>query len=122
MSDKGRSPSRLLVYTFALPIFALVYVTTFGGRLWAALRPAVATFLGVTVISSVYADVAYRKTPTPLRAGAVATLAIALVFPSFSAPATVAAADPAEAVIQAAMQYLGQSFQIGAEGPRQFDC
>ena len=122
MSVNGRSPSRMLVYALALPVFALVYVTTFGTRLWAALRPSVATFLGVTVIGSVYAETAYRKTPTPIRAAAAVGLAVVLVFPSFSAPATVAAADPAQAVIAAAEQYLGQNFQIGAEGPKVFDC
>ena len=76
----------MLVIALALPIFALVYVTTFGARLWAALRPAVATFLGATVISSVYAETAYRKTPTPIRAAAVVALSVALVAPSFSTP------------------------------------
>ena len=122
MSVKGRSSSRMLVYALALPVFALVYVTTFGARLWAALRPSVATFLGVTVIGSVYAETAYRKTPTPMRAAAAVGLAVVLVFPSLAAPATVAAADPAQAVIAAAKQYLGQNFQIGAEGPKVFDC
>jgi cell wall-associated NlpC family hydrolase len=122
MSVNGRSPSRLLVVALALPVFALVYVTTFGGRLWAALRPAVATFLGATVIGSIYAETAYRKTPTPIRAAAVLALSVALVGPQFAAPARVAAADPAEAVIAAAKSYLGHHFQIGAEGPGPFDC
>ncbi len=122
MSDKGRSPSRLLVIGLALPVFALVYVTTFGARLWAALRPAVATFLGVTVIGSVYAETAYRKTPTPIRAAAVVALSVALVVPQFATPQRVAAADPAEAVIAAAQQYLGHPFQLGSEGPKFFDC
>src|SRR4051794_33181387 len=122
MSVNGRSPSRVLVIALALPIFALVYVTTFGARLWAALRPTVATFLGATVIGSVYAETAYRKTPTPIRAAAVVALSVALVAPSFSAPQTVAAADPAEAVIAAARQYLGHNYQLGAEGPKSFDC
>jgi len=122
MSVNGRSPSKLLVIALALPIFALVYVTTFGARLWAALRPAVATFLGMTVIGSIYAETAYRKTPTPIRAAAVVALSVALVAPSFSAPRAVAAADPAEAVIAAAEQYLGHHFQLGSEGPKLFDC
>ena len=122
MSDNGRSPSKLLVLALALPVFALVYVTTFGARLWAALRPSVATFLGATVIGSVYAETAYRKTPTPVRAAAVVALSIALVAPQFSAPQTVAAADPAEAVIAAAQAYLGHPFMLGAEGPKFFDC
>ena len=49
MPDNGRSPRKLLVIALALPIIALVYATTFGGRLWAALRPTVATFLGLGV-------------------------------------------------------------------------
>jgi len=122
MSDKGRSPSKALVIALALPIFALVYVTTFGARLWAAIRPAVAMFLGATVIGSVYAETAYRKTPTPVRAAAVVALSVALVFPSFSAPATVAAADPTDAVIAAAKAYLNHPFHIGDEGPKFFDC
>src|SRR3954468_22791653 len=122
MSDQGRSPSRLLVYALALPIIAFVYATTFGARVWAALRPAVATFLGATVISPIYAETAYRKTPTPIRAAAVVALSVALVAPSFSTPARVYAADPIEAVIDAAKQYVGDNFQIGAEGPKEFDC
>jgi cell wall-associated NlpC family hydrolase len=122
MSVNGRSPSKLLVFALALPVFALVYVTTFGARLWAALRPAVATFLGVSVIGSVYAETAYRKTPTPIRAAAVVALSVVLVAPQFAAPQRVAAADPADTVIAAAKQYLGHHFQIGAEGPGQFDC
>src|SRR3954449_3763961 len=122
MSVNGRSPSRLLVLALALPIFAFVYVTTFGSRLWSALRPTVATFLGATVIGSIYAETAYRKTPTPIRAAAVVALSVALVAPSFSTPARVYAADPAEAVIAAAKQYVGYPFQIGSEGPKLFDC
>ena len=120
MSDKGRSPSKLLVYTLALPIFALVYVTTFGARLWAALRPSVATFLGVTVIGSVYAETAYRKTPTPMRAAAAVGLAVVLVFPSFSAPATVAAAEPLGdqdgALIATAEEVLAWSREASVQG------
>jgi cell wall-associated NlpC family hydrolase len=122
MPDNGRSPSKLLIYALALPVLALVYVTSFGSRLWAALRPSVATFLGATVIASVYGETAYRKAPGPVRAGAVMALAFSLVATSFSAPAGVAAADPAEAVIDAARQYLGADFRLGTEGPRSFDC
>jgi cell wall-associated NlpC family hydrolase len=122
MSDQGRTPRKSLIIALALPVFALVYVTTFGARLWAALRPAVATFLGATVIGSVYAETAYKKTPTPVRAAAVVALSVALVFPSFSSPATVKAADPTEAVIAAAMDYLNHPYQMGGEGPRAFDC
>lgn len=122
MSDKGRSPSKALVYALAVPILALVYMTTFAGRIWSVVRPYVATFLGVTVIGSLYAETAYRKTPTPMRGAAVAALAVALVFPSFAAPRTVAAASPSEAVISAAMHYVGKNFKLGQEGPKLFDC
>ncbi len=88
MPDSGRSPSKLLVYALALPIIALVYVTTFGGRLWAALRPSVATFLGATVIASIYGEEAYRRTPTPVRAGSAVFLSLTLIATSFGAPAT----------------------------------
>ncbi len=122
MSDKGRTPSKLLVFALALPVFALVYGTTFASRLWAVLRPAVAAFLGVTVIGSVYAGEAYRRAPaTPMRAGVTLALAVALIAPAV-APAPAAAADPAEAVIAAARQYVGQPFRLGQEGPRLFDC
>jgi cell wall-associated NlpC family hydrolase len=122
MPENGRMPSRLLVIALAVPVFAVVYATTFGARVWAALRPAVATFLGATVIGSIYAEEAYRRTPqTPLRAAAVIGLAVALVAPGV-APAPVRAADPAEAVIAAAREYLGHNYQLGAEGPRNFDC
>lgn len=122
MPDNGRMPSRLLVFTLALPVFAVVYATAFGGRIWAALRPAVATLLGATVISTVYANEAYRHAPqTPMRAAAVLALAVALVGPGM-APAPARAADPAAAVVAAAREYLGSRYQLGAEGPRVFDC
>ena len=122
MPDLRRAP-RLLVFTLALPVFALVYATAFGGRLWAALRPAVATFLGATVIGSVYAAEAYKRAPaTPMRAAAVLALAVALVGPGVAAPTATRAGAPAEAVIAAARDYLGSRYVLGAEGPRVFDC
>src|SRR5918993_2936204 len=122
MPDPGRVPSKLLVYALALPIIAFVYATTIGGRLWAAFRPAVATFLGATVIASIYGEEAYRRTPTPVRAGSAVFLSVTLIATSFGPPATVAAADPAEAVLAAARQYVGHNYRLGTEGPRTFDC
>jgi cell wall-associated NlpC family hydrolase len=122
MPDSGRSPSKLLVYALALPIIALAYFTAFGGRLWAAVRPTVATFLGATVIASIYGEEAYRRTPTPVRAASVVFLSLTLVTTSFSAPASVAAASPADAVVAAARSYLGSNYRLGTEGPRTFDC
>ncbi|HYI22694.1 MAG TPA: NlpC/P60 family protein [Candidatus Limnocylindrales bacterium] len=122
MPDFRRAP-RLLVFTLALPVIALVYISTFGSRLWAALRPAAATFLGATVIGSVYAEEAYRRAPaTPMRAAAVLALAVALVGPGVASPSPTYAGEPAEAVIAAAREYLGANYVLGAEGPRVFDC
>jgi len=82
----------------------------------------VATFLGATVIASIYGEEAYRRTPTPVRAGAAVFMSLTLIATSFGAPATVAAADPAEAVIAAAREYVGANYRLGSEGPRTFDC
>ena len=123
MPDNRRAPRKLLVFTLALPIFALVYVTTFGSRLWAALRPSVAAFLGATVITSVYAEEALKRAPaTPMRAAATLALAIALVAPAVSPAPAAAAPNPAESVIAAARSYVGSRYKLGAEGPRTFDC
>jgi cell wall-associated NlpC family hydrolase len=122
MPDSRRTPR--LAYLLAIPVIVLVYVGTFGSRVWAALRPAVATLLGVTVIGSVYADEAFKRTPaTPMRAAAALALAIALVGPGMAAPSPVAAgSDPLEAVLSAARDYVGRGYELGGEGPKQFDC
>jgi hypothetical protein len=122
MPDNRRA-RRLFVLALAVPVVATVYAATFGGRIWAALRPVMATMLGVTVIGGVYADEALKRAPaTPMRAAAAIALAVVLVAPG-SAPSPVAAGyNPQEAVIAAAKAYLGSNFQIGAEGPRLFDC
>lgn len=123
MSDHRRVSRRLLAYLLAVPVIVLVYVGTFGTRVWAALRPAVATVLGVTVIGSLYADEALKRAPaTPMRATAVLALAVALVGPGMAPPSASAASDPAQAVIAAARGYLGVPYKLGTEGPRQFDC
>jgi cell wall-associated NlpC family hydrolase len=122
MPDNRRAP-KLLAYLLAVPIVALVYCATFGARIRAALRPAVATFLGATVVGSIYAGEAWKRTPArPLRAAATLGLAIALVAPAISHVPTAAAADPAQAVVEAARHYLGRNFSMGATGPRVFDC
>jgi cell wall-associated NlpC family hydrolase len=113
----------VLAYVLAVPVLVAVYAGTFGTRIWAALRPAVATFLGATVIGTVYADEALKRAPaTPLRAAAVLALAVALVGPGMAPAPAFASSDPAEDVIAAAREYLGKNFQIGAEGPKVFDC
>jgi cell wall-associated NlpC family hydrolase len=121
MPDSRRTPR--LAYLLAIPVIVLVYVGAFGSRVWAALRPAVATVLGVTVIGSVYADEALKRTPaTPMRAAAALALAVALVGPGMAPTPAAAASDPLEAVMAAARGYLGHRYQLGAEGPKQFDC
>jgi hypothetical protein len=49
-------------------------------------------------------------------------MSVALITTSFGAPASVAAADPAEAVLRAAREYVGANYRLGTEGPRTFDC
>lgn len=124
MPDNRRSARTVFAYVLAVPIFAAMYVAVFGGRLWAAVRPAVATVLGVTVIGSIYADEAIKRAPaTPMRAAAALALAVVVVGTGVASPSRVAAGnDPAEAVIAAAQSYLDQPFQMGAEGPKFFDC
>ncbi len=124
MSDHRRVSRILLAYLLAVPVIVLVYVGTFGTRVWAALRPAIATVLGVTVIGSVYADEALKRAPaTPMRAAAVLALAVALVGTGTAPPpASAADADPANAVIAAAREYLGVPYKLGAEGPDRLDC
>ena len=87
----------------ALPVIALVYVSAFGGRLWAALRPAVATFLGATVIGSVYAEVAYRRAPaTPTRGRGIFLWRSHSSATEYAPTPSCRGGDPAEAVIAAA--------------------
>src|SRR5688500_3959170 len=123
MPDLSRAPYRLLAYVLAVPVVALVYVGAFGSRVWAALRPSVATLLGATVIGSVYADEALKRAPqTPVRAAAVFALAIALVGHGMAPAPASAANDPIEAVIAAAKDKLNKPFMLGQEGPRFFAC
>jgi hypothetical protein len=122
MPDNRRAP--VFAYVLAVPVFIAVYAGAFGTRVWAALRPVVATFLGATVIGTVYADYALKKAPaTPMRAAAVLALAVALVGPGMApAPAFAGGDDPAAAVIAAAREYIGKDYRLGAEGPKEFDC
>ncbi len=106
----------------AVPVLLSAYAASVGGRLWSTLRQPIAVLLGATIVGSIYAEEAYRRTATPLRAGAVGALALALIAPSFAAPAPVAAADPADAVVAAARNYLGSNYRMGSEGPTTFDC
>jgi NlpC/P60 family/Bacterial SH3 domain len=136
MSVHRRAPRRLLVFILAVPIVVAVYLSAFGIRIWSVVRLIVAAMLGATVISSVYADEAVRRGPasvrrgietlpaagvTPLRAAAVAALAITLVTTGM-APAPTFAAQPSEAVVAAARAYIGTPYRLGAEGPRAVDC
>ena len=123
MPDFRRTPRRLAAYFLAVPVIALVYIGAFGTRVWGALRPTVATFLGATVIGGVYADEALKRAPaTPMRAAAVLALAVVLVGPGVAPAPALADSDPAQAVIAAARQYLGFPYKLGAEGPDRFDC
>jgi cell wall-associated NlpC family hydrolase len=116
-----RAPA--LAYVLAVPVVLAVYAGTFGTRLWLALRPAVATFLGATVIGSVYADEALKRAPaTPMRAAAVLALAVALVGTGMAPAPAFAGSDPVDKVIAAARSYLGTPYKLGAEGPDKFDC
>jgi cell wall-associated NlpC family hydrolase len=113
----------VLAYVLAVPVVLAVYVGALGTKLWVALRPAVATFLGATVISSVYADAALKRVPaTPMRAAAVLALAVALVGSATAPTPAYAGSDPVEDVIAAARSYLGTPYKLGAEGPDKFDC
>jgi hypothetical protein len=119
----NRTSRRLLAYLLAVPVIVLVYVAYAVGRVWAALRPGVATFLGATIIGTVYADEALKRAPaTPMRVGAVLALAIVLVGPGAAPTPAAAASGGADAVIAAARDYLGHPYQLGAEGPKSFDC
>jgi cell wall-associated NlpC family hydrolase len=87
-----------------------------------AARALVVGTLGLGVIGSVYGELAYRRTPSPVRAVLATALSLALVSGSFSAPATVSAASPGNAVVAAAREYLGSPYRLGSEGPATFDC
>jgi hypothetical protein len=120
-----RRSRRLFVLALAVPIIALVYLTSIAARLWSSLRPAMALVLGATVIGSVYAEEAWRRSPaprvSPLRAAMI--LALALVVATAGLPnAPVRAGSPSEAAIAAAEGYIGSPYRLGRTGPDIFDC
>lgn len=120
-----RRARRLFVATLAVPVIFAVYVAAFTGRFWSVVRPVVATAIGVTVIGSVYAGEAWRRTPaqrvSPARAAFVLALALAVVGAGLPAAPTRAHA-PNEAVIEIAHSYLGTPYRLGATGPNFVDC
>jgi cell wall-associated NlpC family hydrolase len=117
---------RLLVAALAVPVIVTVYAAAFAGRLWAVLRPPVATVLGATVIGSVYAEEAWRHAPTPVRIAPIrsaAVMALALVFASAALPPAPAhAASPLRAVLDRAREYIGTPYKLGAEQRDLVDC
>jgi len=122
MSHNRRAP-KLLAYLLAVPVFALVYVAAFTTRLAMALRPAMATLLGISVIGSTYASEAVRRAPAkPIRAVAALSLAVVLVAPAVAQPPVAAAADPQQTVVDLTMSTIGADYRFGAEGPERFDC
>src|SRR3990172_971458 len=122
MSHNRRAP-KLLAYLLAVPVFALVYVAAFTTRLAMALRPAMATLLGISVIGSTYASEAVRRAPAkPTRAVAALSLAVVLVAPAVAQPPVAAAADPQQTVVDLTMSTIGADYRFGAEGPERFDC
>ncbi|HEY7600543.1 MAG TPA: NlpC/P60 family protein, partial [Candidatus Limnocylindrales bacterium] len=114
------------VFILAVPVIATVYLAVFGRRLWLAVRPAVATVLGATVIGSVYVEEAWRRAPAPVRvspARAAAVMALALVFASASVyGAPVRAAGPRELALDTAISYIGVPYRLGAERKDLVDC
>src|SRR5512141_929609 len=122
MSHNRRAPKRL-AYLLAVPVFAFVYVAAFATRLAVALRPTVATVLGISVIGSTYAGEAIRRAPAkPIRAAAALGLAVVLVVPAIAKVPVAAAADPQQAVVDLALSAVGHDYRFGAEGPNAFDC
>jgi cell wall-associated NlpC family hydrolase len=127
MPVKRRSTPRLLVVALAVPVVVLVYLAVAGRRSARLGRDVVAAFLAVTVIGSIYAEVAARAAVTPARRQPLPlTVAMALVLAVIgsglpSAPTHAANAD-GESVIAVALNHLGAKYVIGTEGPTTFDC
>jgi len=121
-----RAPPRLLIALLAVPVIVVAYAAFAAGRLVAVARALAAALLGASVIGAVYADEAWRHTPTPARRAPLPTAltaAMALVLAGGGLPAAQAeAASPAEAVVQAALTHLGKPYVWGAAGLDTFDC
>ena len=116
-----------MVVLLALPVLAIAYVAFFGRRGLSISRSMLAGVLGVTVIGSVYAEVAARQAVAPVRRAPLpltlaAVLALALAGSGLRAAPARAASDQAEAVIAQAMSVLGSPYVWAAEGPARFDC
>jgi cell wall-associated NlpC family hydrolase len=128
MAVKRRRAPRWLIVAVAVPVIVAVYLAVFGRRAVAVGRGLVVGFLGVTVIGSVYAEVAARsaiaparRQPLPLTAAVI--LALALIGSGLpSSPVRAGARSDAESVVQAALAYKGARYVLGAEGPKVFDC
>lgn len=117
---------RLLIFSLALPVFGIVYATALVARLWALVRPPLATVLGATVIGSVYAEVAWSHAPAPVRVApirAAAVMALALVMLTAGLPAApTRAANPLAQALDTAHQYIGTPYKLGAERSDLVDC
>jgi cell wall-associated NlpC family hydrolase len=128
MAIKRRRAPRWLIVAFAIPVIVAVYLAVFSRRVVSVGRGLVVGFLAVTVIGSVYAEVAARtaiaparRQPLPLTAALV--LALAIIGSGLpSAPVRAGARSDAESVVQAALVYKGARYVLGAEGPKVFDC
>jgi cell wall-associated NlpC family hydrolase len=124
MPVERRAP-RLFIAVLAVPVIVAVYLAAFAGRSWSVVRPLIATLLGITVIGSVYAEEAWRRTPTPrvspLRAAMVLALGLVVVAAGLPGAPTRAHA-PSEEVIEIAQSYLGTPYRLGATGPSMVDC
>ena len=127
MAVKRHSAPRWLVVALAVPVIVVAYLAVASRRAASLGRGLAVGFLAVTVIGSVYAEVAARsaiaparRQPLPLTAALV--LALMLIGSGLpSAPARAARSD-ADGVVQAALAYKGAHYVLGAEGPRTFDC
>lgn len=128
MPVQRRRAPRWLIVALAVPVILVAYLAVFGRRVVSVGRGVVVGFLAVTVIGSVYAEVAARtaisparRQPLPLTAAMV--LAIALIGSGLpSAPVRAGQRSDAESVVQAALAYRGAPYMLAAEGPKAFDC
>ena len=127
MPVKRRSSPRLLVVALAVPVIAAVYLAVAGRRAWSIGRDLVVGLLGLTVIGSVYAEVAARTAVVPARRQPLPlticlALALAVMGSGMPSAPVRAAASQSETVVQAVLAYKGAPYVWGAEGPNAFDC